>query len=204
MTLDSTIKELKDGQVTERHDVNARCYCFKELSQDRVVAYLSSNRVGIFEEGESMHMSTKRFENQYSVFLEGNKAYFPSEDLELVELDLDTFEEKVLMQEVGSVSLVGGQTGFFGVSYDGLCQTMMAKRDLTEFFPSIKGAYWTAVETAGKFGVVAVTSELNILDGSQLEKECNYFLLVDLISLEVVNRLKPLSVEWIEDGTPAT
>ena len=89
-----------------------------------------------------------------------------------------------------------GQPGFLAVSKAGLLQTREGRKDLKKVFPSLKSWNWSAVISVGCFAVLAGASEFSFFDNGEFRKEHNYFLLVHLRTLEVVNQTHPLMVAW--------
>ena len=192
------IKELKDGVLRERLKVYSDCLAFKVVGQ-RIVAFLET--VAIFQNGKQIRTCSRMWANQHSLFAEYNKVYFPSVGYELIEWNVETFEEKVLMHEVYAMSGVPSDRNFLAVSWDGLLQTSQAKKNLKEVFPKMNKFNWTALLSTNHHAVVAGCSETSIQSGDNLPRWHNVFLLVHLTCLEVANKHGPIAVEWIGDSS---
>ena len=207
MIKDVCIKELKNGEVTPvmKFEGMRECWRFEEVGKKIVAFVQNSNfedKVVVYENKKLIHTCNNEFDNFASAFVEGSKVYFPSDEDELIEFDSETFEEKALMQNVAMMSKPPDQRGFLAVSRTGVLRTGEGKKELKEVFPRMNRCNWTAVISVGYFAVMAGTSKFSISDGSRLPMMCNYFLLVDPATLEVVNHAHPLSVEWSkESGT---
>ena len=111
---------------------------------------------------------------------------------------MQTFEEKVLLLEkVDVVSGTPGEPDFVALSNHGLVQVLQDRMlDLDEVFGEMKNSIWNSVLSFEHFAVIAGASRFSIVDGSKLPKWCNFFLLVNLTNLTVVNKKRPLAVEW--------
>ena len=207
LTEDNCIKELKDGKVSLLMKLEGMKWCdrFEVVGKKAVILAVNSGyqpKVVVYESNKLVHTSTNEFMNHESVFIEGSKVYFPSEaKQELIEFDLDTFEEKALMQEVAMMTAAPGQRDFLAVSDAGFLQTREGNRELREVFPRMGDCDWTAVISVGCFAVLAGWSQFSLSDGSELPKSCNHFLLVFPQTLEVVNQANPLSMKWSQEGS---
>ena len=204
LTEDNCIKELKDGLVSLgiKMEGFVRCWRFEEIGK-KIVAFVEDSNTNykavVYDNKKPVHTCNHLFSDSDSVSASGSKVYFPSREHELIELDAETFEEKVLMQEVKLMSATPDQHDFLTVSRDGLLRTIEDKQDLKMIFPRMKDCDWTAVIGVGSFAVIAGCSELCILEGTKLRRMCNYFLLVFRSTLEVVNQANPLSVKHFQE-----
>ena len=181
------------------------CYAFKEAG-DRIVALVFREcfKVVVYEGGKLLYTSKEKCGGPASFVVENSKVYFANEvfkedetpENHLFELNLQTFEEKLLMPHVCAFSGTPGELNFVGISRSGLVQTMGGEFCLNSVFEKIQGCSWNSILSLERFAVISGWSGSNILDGEILRKELNYFLLIDLINLTVVNRKQPLSVEW--------
>ena len=105
------------------------------------------------------------------------------------------------MESVVAMSGVPGEPDFLAISVDGLLQTMEAKKELTKVFPKMEDCDWSTVVSIGLFSVVAGKAEYVDLHGKEISRTSNFFLLVRLEDLEVINKTKPLSVVWIRNSS---
>ena len=204
-----TIKKLKDGNVTEVWKFEKPCRNFKEAG-DRIVAVVGDSRmvkVMVYESNVPPHTSTNRCGSHQSLSVHGSKVYFATDGDQLIELDLQTGEEKQLLKKVSALSGVPGEKSFVAISQEEAVVQASENRllDLKGVFAlmSVAECRWTAVLSLGRYAVVAGSSGQDIVNGSKLPKAHNLFLLISLVRLAVVNEKQPLAVEWTGgNGTP--
>ena len=182
------------------------CLSFEEVG-NRLIAWVVDKsfqgKVMVYENEKLLHTCKSELLSHSFGFLENSKVYFANQESELIEFNLETLEEKVLMKGVGLMNGPPGQEDFLAMSKLGALKTMMDKKNLKEVFPRIKECYWTAMSSLGSYSVMAGGSKFSLSDGSKLPKKCNYFLLVKVPILEVINHACPLMIGWSrEKGTP--
>ena len=171
---------------------------FKEAG-DRIVAMvgLFDSRVAVYENGKLLHTCKNEYSNSNTLLVNGRKAYFASSENELVELDLERFKERPILANVFLFSGIPGERSFVAVSWTGIVHASDGRTlNLEELFKQMKECDWRSVVSLGRFAVVAGSSEHSILDGSKLEKNHNYFLLINLADFTVVNQNLPLALEF--------
>ena len=208
----STIKEEKDGERNELMKFEFLQWPLKfiEAGNDRIVAVVSKElkdrRVMVFLNKQLVHTCKRKCGNWHSLTVEGNKAYFLSEEKgpyqeTIVELDLGTFEEKALNFDASAICGVPGNGDFLAVSDLGHLRSSKQTLQLKEVFPKMKECFWRAVCSLDLYALVAGFSKFDPLTGSELPKKTNFFLLVKLTNLTIPNRDHPLSLEWIGKST---
>ena len=181
------------------------CYRFEEVAQKTVAFIMDSffdPKVVVYENNKLIHTCKYEFWDHDSVVVDGSKVYFAKRRQEIVELDAETLQDTVVVYGVGLISAAPHQRDFLGVAEDGILQTSESEKNLNQLFARMKGSNWNAVISADSYAVLAGWSEFSMLDGTKLSKRSNYFLLVHLQTLEVVNQSNPLSLEWSQsEGT---
>ena len=196
----SNFKELKDGKVCKDWKFEDTCRAFLELN-GRIVAFLSDQTVVVYENERPIRTCGQKCGNNYSVFAEIGRVYFRNSDCELIEWNLETFEEKIVTVAVQAMSGVPSEPNFVAVSNKGLLQTEQDEKNLSKVFPAMGKVTWDAVVSLGHFAVVTGHSNHSISNGRALKNYHNFFLLVHLASLEVLNKQNPLALEWTGDRT---
>ena len=195
------IKELKDGKVREklRFATGGGCISFEVVGK-RIMTVRFGYKIAVYENGQLIKTCGHEWGNKHSVFVGNSKAYFPCKSYDLIEWNLETFQERLLMLDVTAISGLPSKPNFAAISKDGLLQTKQSKKELKEVFPKVKSFYWCAVISAGRFAVVAGHSEYTLPTGEKLATHHNFFLLVDLTNLEVMNQENPLALQWLGKG----
>ena len=179
------------------------CRHFNEIGE-RTVAFICNARATICREGRKRpKFSNNYWKDQGSVFVEHGKAYFLDFHDKLVEWDLVSFKETILMENVYSMSgPPSDPKKFLAISKTGLLQTSWDKRELKDVFAKMSSDFdWRAILSIDNVAVVAGFSRHSILTGEKIPKEHNYFLLVNLGNLEVINKENPIAVEWIRGSS---
>ena len=150
-----------------------------------------------------VHKCLEAVGNSDSVSLHEDSVYFASHKQALMVLDLKDLSEKPLLDGVFAFSGVPSSWNFIAVSSAGVLQSTDKKRTLIETFPRMHECYWTAILAVGHYAVVAGNSKFCLSEGVQLQKPSNYFLLVSLATLEVVNHLNPIAFSYFDaEGMP--
>ena len=214
LTPAESLKELKDGSVTELVKFQNQSWeVFKEAG-DRIVALAFSEgglKLAVYENHKLLRTYGKESCHLTSLVLDGSMAYLTkrmwTEDWqvqdELIEVNVENLEEKLLLANVCAFSGEIGRSSFVAVSKNGIVHASHDRKlDLKEVFKQMNEAcYWTAVLSLGPFAVVAGWSSHNIVDGSPLKKNHNFMLLISLTSLTVINQKKPLTLEWMRNSS---
>ena len=190
------IKELKEGIPSVVLKFEKGCDAFVEVG-DRTVAFLSDLQVVVYAHGEVIGTCTRTCGNRYSVFVDDCKVHFASIEGDLVEWNVHTFEERVLLRNVHAMSGLPSEANFIAVSGPtNLLQTTQKQKDLKETFPHMNHLHWTAILSFKHFAVVTGSSSFSLANGL-LEHWHNFFLLVDLATLEVANKDTVVSSKWV-------
>ena len=193
------VKEVKDGKCSER--LQLLCYCENfEVCGDRTVAFVGGGTVAVYEQQRRVHTGKHLWGNSKSVHVSGSKVYFPGKLEELIELDVETLEEKLLLHSVNAITAAPGDGAFLAVSKTGVLSTERETRDLQEVFPKMKHCNWGAALTVGGTAVVAGQSSYGLLEGNHLYCRCNFFLLLHAAHLRVFNEQTPLAVMCSQGG----
>ena len=172
-----------------------RVVCHFELIGQKLIGFLDTGKVVMYQNSEKIRECRKTYGPEPSVFVDKDKLYFPTENLELLEWNLVSLEENLLMRIVKMMSAAPSEPDFLAVSGGNLLQTYQTKKELKVDFPQMGIFYWTAVLSLDGYVVVAGHSKSCLLSGSEFAKRHNYFLLVRLRSLEVLNKETPLNIE---------
>ena len=160
--------------------------------------FSGSDEVHVFEKEERVHSSTHAFMNKYSTFADGKLVYFTNWNTETVELNVETLEEKIVQQGFEVLSGVPTASNFVSVTIHGTVATKSLQKDLKTVFPKMVECDWRAIISLDDHhAVVSGSSGNSLLEGSKLAQDQNYFLLVALKDLEVVNRAAPLALSWL-------
>ena len=194
---------MQNGAIREVLKFDKGCYAFFEAGGEKLVVFLDNLRAILYENGKLVRTCSKSWRNQHSAFLEYNKLYFSTINWasELIEWNLDTFEEKQLMRDASQMSGPPREPSFAAISANGLLQAKHGRRQLSEAFPKMGESTWNTVFSIDQLAVVTGYSKSCLLTGNELPKERNFFLLVNLTNLEVVNHANPLTLEWRGIGT---
>ena len=70
---------------------------------------------------------------------------------------------------------------------------------LKEVFENADVCTWGSAVRLGQMAVASGNSRFSIVDGKRLSKPRNFFLLINLTNLTVVNQNEPLGVEFFAD-----
>ena len=151
----------------------------------------------MYRNGKPVRTLAKQSFSSNSVFVDGSKVWFASLHSELVEFDAETFAEKTSLKHVQLMTAPPDDPSFLAASQVGFLQTRHCQKRLKEVFPRADShCHWTAAVAFGLSAVLAGYSHFCDLQGRKLEKQSNYFLLVSLPDLQVVNQETPVALAW--------
>ena len=157
----------------------------------------------VFEDGSPVHTCANEWEGADQSTVAGDKAYFRNRRSQLIELDLRSFAETPLVDGLHSFSGVPSDPNFAALTMFGTVKTLRGSLELNGVFPPLRSTCsWKAVLSVGHTAVVSGKLRVDPLTGQQLARWCSIFLVVDLDSFEVLNKHRPLTVDWTSECTP--